>query len=374
MKTPASDKTPLLPADFISPPREFTLLPFWFWNDALTEAELVRQISDFQAHGVHGFVIHPRVGLPRDIPFMSPRMLHFVRFAVAEAARRDMLVVLYDEGMYPSGSASGLVVAANPDHRARCFIRRELAAGAAPDLSPDERLVAVVPRAAGGRIAVIDRPANSVIRGLHYVGEGPAEDLPPAANILNPASVESFIRIVYDGYYAAVGEHFGKTVIGLFTDEPSATGRGPVKGAAPGTTGFLNEVNRLLGYDFTPHLPALWYDDEPDAPAAAATTTTPSPLASRKPTTAPSATGAPPTASASWAIPPPPARSASSASSRSPDRTSSGAKSCPANPPLSKAKSPCRASAAPPPCSTSAAAATATSASAPTVTSSPGPK
>ena len=33
----------------------------------------------------------------------------------------------------------------------------------------------------------------------------------------------------------------------------------------PGTTGILAHVNRILGYDFTPHLPALWHDDEPDA-------------------------------------------------------------------------------------------------------------
>jgi len=33
----------------------------------------------------------------------------------------------------------------------------------------------------------------------------------------------------------------------------------------PGTTGILEHVNASLGYDFTEHLPALWYDDEPDA-------------------------------------------------------------------------------------------------------------
>ena len=37
------------------------------------------------------------------------------------------------------------------------------------------------------------------------------------------------------------------------------------RGVMPGTTGILSHVNRFLGYDFTEHLPALWYDDEPDA-------------------------------------------------------------------------------------------------------------
>ncbi|MEK7992933.1 MAG: hypothetical protein AAB403_03915, partial [Planctomycetota bacterium] len=59
-----------LPAGWTAPPAEFSLCPFWFWNDALTEQEIVRQIEDFQAHGVHGFLIHPRAGLPKSIGWM----------------------------------------------------------------------------------------------------------------------------------------------------------------------------------------------------------------------------------------------------------------------------------------------------------------
>ena len=77
--------------------REFTVVPQWFWNDVLTADELVRQIDDFQAHGVYGFMIHPRVGLPRDIGWMSDRFLHFMHVAIEEARRRDLLVYLYDE-------------------------------------------------------------------------------------------------------------------------------------------------------------------------------------------------------------------------------------------------------------------------------------
>ena len=47
---------------FSNPPREFSVLPFWFWNDELDAEEIRRQIGDFGAHGVYGFVIHPCVG------------------------------------------------------------------------------------------------------------------------------------------------------------------------------------------------------------------------------------------------------------------------------------------------------------------------
>ena len=44
--------------------REFSHAPFWFWNDRLSETEIVRQLDDFQAHGIHAFVIHPRCWAP----------------------------------------------------------------------------------------------------------------------------------------------------------------------------------------------------------------------------------------------------------------------------------------------------------------------
>ncbi len=253
---------------FLNPPREFSLAPFWFWNDVLDEAEIVRQIADFEAHDVYGFVIHPRVGLPRDIGWMSDRMLYFMRIAIEEAQRRDMFVILYDEGMYPSGSSSGQVVAANPAYQCRCLAIIDLdnhSKNPFHPLNPLTNLVATFERPNGQRIAIIDRPVNAVIRGLHYIGEGPEEDTPPAADILNPDATATFIRLVYARYAEALGDHFGKTIRAIFTDEPGLLGRPRERDIWPGTTGILEHVNAYLGYDFTPHLPALWYDDEPDA-------------------------------------------------------------------------------------------------------------
>ena len=124
-------------------------------------------------------------------------------------------------------------------------------------------LVAVVKRANGQRLAVVDRPSGGVIRGLHYIGEGPGEERPPAADILNPEAVASFMNLVYDRYAEELGAHFGKTILAVFTDEPSMKGRGGR--GLPGTTGILAEVNRILGYDFTPYLADLWYEDRPDS-------------------------------------------------------------------------------------------------------------
>ena len=175
-------------------------MPFWFWNDDLEEGELQRQLDDFLAHGVGGVVIHPRVGLPRSIGWMSPRMLELVRFTVEAAAGAGHGVILDDEGMYPSGSSCGQVggeprlsVPVSGTHRPepeQTFNSRHRRICSESSMSPQK---------GGG-----DRSASrACIRGLHYIGEGPAEDEPPAGDLLNPDAVSCFIRLVYDRFQRA---------------------------------------------------------------------------------------------------------------------------------------------------------------------------
>ena len=267
-----------LPQDWHQPPAEFSLAPFWFWNDDLSEAEIARQMADFQAHGVDAVVIHPRVGLPRHMGWMSRPLLDMIRFAIEQAQARGMWVILYDEGMYPSGSSSGQVVAENPAYQCRGLVRINLdeaqpgsvVAGVQigpdgePALAESQTLVAVVPYKET-RYAIVDRPIDSVIRGLHYLSETPAspgaeppEDTPPAADLLNPDAVACFIRLVYDRFYEEFGDYFGSTIRAIFTDEPHLLGRVREQDVMPGTTGILDYVSAFLGYDFTPYLPALW--------------------------------------------------------------------------------------------------------------------
>ncbi len=257
-----------LPKEFIDPPHEFSVMPFWFWNDTLKDAEIVRQIADFEAHGVYGFVIHPRIGLPDNVKWLSPEMIHTMGVAISEAAKRSMYVVLYDEGMYPSGSSSGQVVARNPAHAARGLAKIDLKPGEEPDLTGGMKLVTILERPEGARVAIIEKLSGGVIRGLHYLNEGEQrlrEESPSAGDILNPDAVTSFMELVYDRYAAEFGKYFGKTIIGIFTDEPSPLGRGGARGIVPGNASLLPQINRIIGYDITPFLADLWYNDNPDS-------------------------------------------------------------------------------------------------------------
>lgn len=99
------------------PAKEFTPIPFWFLNDRLEAEEIRRQLKDFCDHGVWGVVLHPRIGMDPRVEYLSPDFFAGMRVAVETAAALGMRVVLYDEGMYPSGSAGGLVVTGSRANR-----------------------------------------------------------------------------------------------------------------------------------------------------------------------------------------------------------------------------------------------------------------
>ena len=250
-----------LRAEFLSPADEFSPMPFWFWNDELTEAEITRQIDDFRAHGVAGFVIHPRKGLPGTIPYLSDKYMHYVRHAVDEAARRGMRVVLYDEAMYPSGAAHGLVAAENPEWASRCLWMEQHTADvpAAEDiaavcaarvmegtaseitlLAPEE---GVFHAPGDGRVLLVFREGFSggTIRGIHEEEDDGQPRAPKSADLLNPEAVQAFLRITHERYYSVLQGHFGRTVIAMFTDEPDIKGRNARPDAIAWTKGFLAE-------------------------------------------------------------------------------------------------------------------------------------
>lgn len=208
-----------------NPPREFTSIPFWFLNGNLTHQEIVRQLRDFCSHGVYGVVLHPRMGLPEGLGYLSSEYFQYIRTAVETAAELDMKVVLYDEGMYPSGSANGQVVGGNPKLASQGISLVDM-------IQPGDQVLAETERG-----VLVVRKSGGTIRGVHY-GEDDGEPYaPPSADILNPAAVRRFIQLTHEAYYRELNEFFGSTIIGFFTDEPSILGRN-VKNMFPWTEGF----------------------------------------------------------------------------------------------------------------------------------------
>lgn len=249
--------------EFENPSEEFSLIPFWFWNDTLTEEEISRQIHAFKEKGVDGFVIHARIGLDPDIAYMGDRWLHFVRYAVNLAASLNMKVILYDDAMYPSGSCSGQVVLENPD-----FCSKGLRMSDSSELAEGESLIATVAWKGAPRYFILTA-TRGVMRGTYYGQDDTDPNAPPTADLLNPDSVACFIRLTHEKYFAALSEHFGKTVIAIFTDEPDLQGRLGIDGLLSWTGDFLADF-LATGYTEA-DLPLLFdHEDEKAAEVQAA--------------------------------------------------------------------------------------------------------
>lgn len=236
--------------EFEHPSSEFSPIPFWFWNDTLTEAELSRQIHAFKEKGVDGFVVHARLGLDPEIPYMSEKWLYYVGYVVELAEKLNMKVIIYDDAMYPSGSCAGQVVNENPD-----FCAKGLRMSDSLELIENEKLVAET-EYNGKTVYFILTPTRGVIRGAYYGQDDCDANAPKAADLLNPKSVETFIRLTHQRYYDALSEHFGKTIIAIFTDEPTLEGRRAIKGIVPWTDDFLNDFKAFGGKEAD--LPALF--------------------------------------------------------------------------------------------------------------------
>lgn len=196
-----------------TPSEEFTPIPFWFFNDAPDEEKIAAQLEDYVDKGVNGIVLHPRIGVPEEVPYLSEAFFQAVRFIVKTADRLGMKVVLYDEGMYPSGSAHGMVAAQNPDYASK---------GISLAAEPGDRQVIAALR--DGRYLVYGFTGGT-IRGIHFGEDDLEAGAPKSADILNPEAVDLFIRLTHDRYYEELKEYFGNTVIAFFTDEPCALGR-----------------------------------------------------------------------------------------------------------------------------------------------------
>ena len=197
-------------------------MPKWVWNGRLDADDLTGQLDDMLGQRIRGFVIHPMpqefrpedFGAGLELEYLGEPYFDVLKKVMAAAADRDMRVWLYDEGGWPSGVNCGRVVADRPDLK--------------------------------GKVA-------------RYNEEGEVEILERGfpVDLLNMEATATYIMQVHEAYAEAVGDHFGKTIVGFLTDEPLFAGR--VGGAEIPWTPTLPDVFKARkGYDISLGLAILF--------------------------------------------------------------------------------------------------------------------
>jgi hypothetical protein len=258
--------------EFTTPGAAYRGKPFWAWNGKLEPDELRRQVRAMHRMGLGGFFMHSRVGL--DTAYLSDDWFTCIDACIDEAKTLGMEAWLYDEDRWPSGAAGGLVTK-KPKHRMRSLMLQTLddpkalawkgtLAAFAATIDGD-RATGVRPLAKGQKVALA--PGEVVLRC--YVEVQPSSPWYNDAAYLDTLSheaVQAFIESTHEVYRKRTGAHFGRTVPGMFTDEPNhghklaADNNTGAPRGIPWTGALPRTFKKRYGYSLLPHLVELFFD------------------------------------------------------------------------------------------------------------------
>jgi hypothetical protein len=255
------------------------LIPL-LWIRGEPEDVIRRAVREVAESGNTGFILesrpHPEHGRE---PWWTD-----LRVVIDEARRRGLEVWLFDDKNFPSGKASGRVMDENPELHAHVLLEQSITVQ-----GPLEAKEWRLPQPLGDNEGIIGAMAFKP-------GEGPvaldcdAESgavlwAPPEgewhlcwcidrlqrggsrSDVLNPATAEAFIRHIHEPTYRELGDDFGLTIKGFFSDEAGISSDwvqhkqlgkpGETLAWSPVLPGYFRQ---LKGYDLCEWLPALWYD------------------------------------------------------------------------------------------------------------------
>jgi hypothetical protein len=242
---------------FANPPSEYRSLPFIVWNGEVNEPDLDRYMADYQAQGSGGVFIHPRPGLVTE--YLSDRWFSLIRYTVDNATKRGMVAWLYDENSYPSGFAGGHVPATMPEswNQGQGLLPEKLKQVDAANASKYKlilkrdgngyRQVTAAEAATPGdyyAFSLAFYPKQAWMGGYSYT------------DLLKPGVTEKFIEVTMRGYEKAIGRDFGKTVPGIFTDEPNINA--PARRSLRWTPDLFEQFQKRWSYDLSVNLPSLY--------------------------------------------------------------------------------------------------------------------
>ena len=279
---------------FVNPPAAYRIVPFWFWNSAIDEGEIVRQIREMSEKGIGGFCLSARPGL--HIPYLSKVWFERVKLAIETAQAHGLQVWLQDGYPYPGEMSGERITLGYPQYRAQYLTFRETTVQGGQQVDMELPWATVlraiaVPLRRDRCLWEDAEDINGYIGSNHcqevyrestdrkeyhpkqYFAQQPVHRLfwkaptgrwrvlvflqqafeaPTHFDPFNPKAVEHFIETTYELYATHLGAHFGSVIPGILTTTP------PYKRSPLPWSPFLPQAFRERnGYDLLDCLPAL---------------------------------------------------------------------------------------------------------------------
>ena len=281
-------------SSFASPSVEYRGKPFWSWNGELRGEELVRQAHIMKEMGLGGYFMHSRAGLITE--YLGDEWFDLIN-EVADAAEADgMEAWLYDEDRWPSGSAGGKVTV-DPQYRMKSLYIYE----SNPDKVDwnDQSFALYVARLDGINLytykevdvssivccksaarkiketiaelkdAAKDEPGEWKALRFAIVPDAPSSGYNGTTYIdtMSRKATDKFIDMTHEEYAKRCGDRLGRSIKGIFTDEPHrghcmdnrVVKDGVISCAMAWTDDLFEEFEKRYGYACRPILPELFY-------------------------------------------------------------------------------------------------------------------
>ena len=245
---------------FIDPPSDYRSAPLWDWNDKITEEGIDFQMKKFKEGGLGGVFIHPRPGLITE--YLSEDWNHLYDYTIQKAKELGMKVWIYDENSYPSGFAGGHVPAQMPEsYNNGTGMSCEVQEIFKPDTTGYE--IILKEQKDGFKDITGDHRSELGARGKYYLFKKTYSPKSywygnyPYVDLLHKGVTQKFMDITMKGYEKYNKADFGKTLMGIFTDEPNLEAAMDRKSAFRWTPDLYEEFQKRWGYDLKINFPSL---------------------------------------------------------------------------------------------------------------------
>ena len=269
-----------------APPPEYGPEPYFGMNGAVTIESLAHDLDTMKSLGFHAVTAQAGGGMTTT--YLTPEYFAFFKQFALEAKKRGMKVWIVDDIGYPSGFAGGYFTKEKPELRMQALsigqrfpvkggetlnqmVGTNAVAAVATNASverivvgtnvPAERVAVPInngsiswtaPAGPDWTVAVVEHvfrtsPTRSDANPTH------AKDASNSLeDYMNPEATAAYLEHTHQGYYNAMPELFGTTILGFRGDEPDYSIAG-----LPWTPKFFDTFQRVKGYDIRPYLGAI---------------------------------------------------------------------------------------------------------------------
>ena len=266
---------------FLDPARDYSAMPFWFWNGKMEGPKIQEEIRNMVEQHVYGAFLHARDGL--ETPYHSEEWWQAIGAGLEQSKRSGFSFNFVDEYDWPSGEVRNIWMAGN--HQSEVLARKpeyrmkSLAYKAEVVKGPKEFSLAAPPalqavvvarwlgdnRIDGESLQLLASPEESG----QFKWQAPEGDwvvvafyLEPSlgfdggvVDLMNSDAMKLFFDLSYGEFHRRFGSYFGNTIHYSFADHEGDYGY-----RIAWTPALFDTFARRTGYDLHKVLPLLIYE------------------------------------------------------------------------------------------------------------------